>query len=203
MRGSPKGASKSGRLDFEVERRQEEVQKERERAADWTLKRRGGTRKSKTQVGAPKRKTRHHICAKNYIKSHKPLALKLTSSRIIQVSNNLHFYERRGVIIMKFMDKDDFEKQNVFGTGQANTAYAKYFIGDSFLNPLTDSKCGLFLANVTFEPGTVIAIPPEVKHWHGAKKDSWFSHIAAEIPGENTSNEWCEPVTDEEYNRLG
>lgn len=113
------------------------------------------------------------------------------------------FYERRGVIIMKFMDKDDFEKQNVFGTGQANTAYAKYFIGNSFLNPLTDSKCGLFLANVTFEPGAVIAIPPEVKHWHGAKKDSWFSHIAAEIPGENTSNEWCEPVTDEEYNRLG
>lgn len=55
---------------------------------------------------------------------------------------------------------------------------------------------------VSLEPGTVIAIPPEVKHWHGAKKDSWFSHIAAEIPGENTSNEWCEPVTDEEYNRL-
>lgn len=45
------------------------------------------------------------------------------------------------------------EKQNVLGTGQANTAYAKYFIGDSFLNPLTDPKCGLFLANVTFEPG--------------------------------------------------
>lgn len=56
---------------------------------------------------------------------------------------------------------------------------------------------------VSLVPGTVIAIPPEVKHWHGAKKDSWFSHIAAEIPGENTSNEWCEPVTDEEYNRLG
>ena len=231
-----------------MEGRQEEVQKERERAVEWTLKRRGGTRKSKTQVGAQERKTRHHmtrhhICAKIYTKSHKPLALKLTLSRIIQVSNNLNFYERRGVIIMKFMDKDDFEKQNVFGTGQANTAYAKYFIGDSFLNPLTDSKCGLFLANVTFEPGcrnnwhihhatkgggqmlictagegwyqeegkepvslvpgTVIAIPPEVKHWHGAKKDSWFSHIAAEIPGENTSNEWCEPVTDEEYNRLG
>ena len=52
-------------------------------------------------------------------------------------------------------------------------------------------------------PGTVIAIPPEVKHWHGAKKDSWFSHIAAEIPGENCSNEWCETVTDEEYNKLG
>lgn len=96
--------------------------------AEWTLRRRGGRRKSKRSE-----KTRHNICAKNYIKSHKPLALKLTSSRIIQVSNNLHFYERRGVIIMKFMDKDDFEKQNVFGTGQANTAYAKYFIGDSFL----------------------------------------------------------------------
>ena len=147
------GERKSCGLDFEVAGRCEEVQKERERAEDWTLKWRGGRRKSKTQVGAQERKTRHHICAKNYIKSHKPLALKLTSSRIIQVSNNLHFYERRGVIIMKFMDKDDFEKQNVFGTGQANTAYAKYFIGDSFLNPLTDPKCGLFLANVTFEPG--------------------------------------------------
>ncbi|HBV45108.1 MAG TPA: hypothetical protein DER14_08785 [Eubacterium sp.] len=55
------------------------------------MKRRGGTWKSKTQVGAPERKTRHNICAKNYIKSYKPLALKLTLSRIIQVSNNLHF----------------------------------------------------------------------------------------------------------------
>lgn len=55
---------------------------------------------------------------------------------------------------------------------------------------------------VSLTPGTVITIPPEVKHWHGAKKDSWFSHIAAEIPGEDTSNEWCEPVSDEEYNEL-
>ena len=47
MRGSPKGARKSGRLDFEMEGRQEEVQKGRERAADWTLKRRGDVRKSK------------------------------------------------------------------------------------------------------------------------------------------------------------
>ena len=143
---------------------------------------------------------------------------------------------------MKFMDKDDFEKQNVFGTGQANTAYAKYFIGDSFLNPLTDSKCGLFLANVTFEPGcrnnwhihkatkgggqmligvagrgwyqeegkpaieilpgTVIHIPANVRHWHGAAADSWFAHLAFEVPGEKTSNEWLEPVTDEEYDKL-
>lgn len=54
----------------------------------------------------------------------------------------------------------------------------------------------------SLEPGDVVVIPPNVKHWHGAKKDSWFSHIAVEVPGENTSNEWCEPVTDEEYNNL-
>ncbi|MGI6211438.1 MAG: cupin domain-containing protein [Anaerovoracaceae bacterium] len=55
---------------------------------------------------------------------------------------------------------------------------------------------------VSLEPGSVVAIPAEVKHWHGAKKDSWFSHIAIEVPGENTSNEWLEPVTDEEYDAL-
>ena len=54
----------------------------------------------------------------------------------------------------------------------------------------------------SLEPGDVVVIPPNVKHWHGAKKDSWFSHIAVEVPGENTFNEWCEPVTDEEYNNL-
>ena len=140
---------------------------------------------------------------------------------------------------MKYMDKDDFEKQNVFGTGQANTAYAKYFIGDSFLNPLTDPKCGLFLANVTFEPGCrnnwhihhaksgggqilicvagrgyyqewgkdavellpgdVVNIPVGVKHWHGAAPDSWFSHLAVEVPGEEASNEWLEEVNDADY----
>ena len=55
---------------------------------------------------------------------------------------------------------------------------------------------------VSLTPGTVITIPADVKHWHGAKADSWFSHIAVEVPGENTRNEWCEPVTDEEYARL-
>ena len=48
-------------------------------------------------------------------------------------------------------------------------------------------------------PGTVITIPAEVKHWHGAKKDSWFSHIAVEVPGEETSNEWLGPVVDVAY----
>lgn len=55
---------------------------------------------------------------------------------------------------------------------------------------------------VSLVPGTVITIGANVKHWHGAKADSWFSHIAVEVPGENTSNEWCEPVTDEEYEKL-
>lgn len=142
------------------------------------------------------------------------------------------------------MNEKEFETENVFGLGQPNDAFAQYFIGKSYLNPLTDSsKTSLFLANVTFEPGCrnnwhihhassgggqilictagfgwyqeegkpaqslkpgdVVTIPANVKHWHGAKKDSWFSHIAIEVPGEEISNEWCEPVTDEEYNQLG
>lgn len=144
---------------------------------------------------------------------------------------------------MKYLDKEKFDKANKFGTGNPNDAFAKYFVGNSFLNPLTNpKKTAVFLANVTFEPGcrnnwhihhakngggqllictagegwyqedgkdavelkegTVITIPPEVKHWHGAKKDSWFSHIAVEVPGEETSNQWCEEVSDEEYNKL-
>ena len=130
----------------------------------------------------------------------------------------------------------------LFGLGKPNTAYAQYFTGESFLNPLTDPTKTVFLANVTFSPacrnnwhihhatsgggqlllctagegwyqeenkppvslnaGTVITIPAEVKHWHGAKKDSYFSHIAVEVPGEGASNEWCEPVDDEAYNKL-
>ena len=48
-------------------------------------------------------------------------------------------------------------------------------------------------------PGTVIHIPAGVKHWHGAAADSWFSHLAFELDGENTSNEWLEPVDDAAY----
>lgn len=143
---------------------------------------------------------------------------------------------------MKIADKDEFEKQNVFGTGTPNTAYARYFIGESYLNPLTKPEDGLHLLNVTFEPGCrnnwhihhaksgggqillcvdgegwyqedgksaqslhpgdVVVIPPEVKHWHGAKANSWFSHLAIECPGEETSNEWLEAVTDEQYAAL-
>ena len=55
---------------------------------------------------------------------------------------------------------------------------------------------------VEMTPGSVINIPAEVKHWHGAAPDSWFSHLAIEIPGKNGSTEWCEPVSDAEYSKL-
>ena len=162
--------------------------------------------------------------------------------QVVQLNRKTINYPKREELMMKISSKEEFEKLNVFGTGAANTAYAKYFIGDSFLNPLTKAEDGLFLANVTFEPGcrnnwhihhakkgggqllictagegwyqeygkdavslvpgTVIVIPEGVKHWHGAKKDSWFSHIAVEMPGEECSSEWCEQVSDKEYNAL-
>ena len=115
--------------------------------------------------------------------------------------------------------------------------FSKYFIGQAYLNPLTQQ--GGPISNVTFEPGCrnnwhihhnggqillvtggkgwyqawgepaqelhpgdVVNIPPEVKHWHGAAKDSWFSHLAVEIPAEGASNEWLEPVDDEVYGKL-
>ena len=57
-------------------------------------------------------------------------------------------------------------------------------------------------APVEILPGTVINIPANVKHWHGAAKDSWFAHLAFGVPGNETSNEWLEPVSDSDYNRL-
>lgn len=55
---------------------------------------------------------------------------------------------------------------------------------------------------VEMNPGDCINIPPEVKHWHGAAKDSWFSHLAIEVPAEDGANEWLEKVDDEEYSKL-
>ena len=144
---------------------------------------------------------------------------------------------------MKYSNKDDFEKANIFGMGNPNDAFAQYFIGNSYLNPLNEfEESPVFVANVTFEPGcrnnwhihkarngggqiliciagegwyqeegkdaeslvpgTVITIPANVKHWHGAKADSWFSHIAVEVPGDDASNEWLEEVDDEHYKNL-
>ena len=57
-------------------------------------------------------------------------------------------------------------------------------------------------APLELHPGDVVNIPPEVKHWHGAAPDCWFSHLAVEVPGEGTSNEWCEPVPEETYKEL-
>lgn len=131
------------------------------------------------------------------------------------------------------MNKEEFNKSNIFGLGKENIEYSKYFVGTSYLNPLAKTT-NMSLANVTFEPGCknnwhihhatngggqilicvagsgwyqeygkdkvslepgmVITIPANVKHWHGAKDDSWFSHIAVEVPGENTSTEWLEKV---------
>ena len=55
---------------------------------------------------------------------------------------------------------------------------------------------------IEMKPGDCVNIPAGVKHWHGAAKDSWFSHLAVEVPGENGSNEWLEPVSDEEYDKV-
>ncbi len=52
---------------------------------------------------------------------------------------------------------------------------------------------------IEMKPGDCVNIPEGVKHWHGAAADSWFSHLAIEVPGENGSNEWLEAVNDEEY----
>lgn len=130
--------------------------------------------------------------------------------------------------------------QMVFPIGQPNEGFAQYFIGQSYLAPVSGSQVGIF--NVTFEPGCrnnwhihhadqgggqilvclagrgyyqewgkpaqelhpgdVVNIAVGVKHWHGAAPDSWFSHLAVEVPGVNGSNEWLEAVTDEVYKTL-
>ncbi|MEY8392942.1 carboxymuconolactone decarboxylase family protein [Lachnospiraceae bacterium 45-W7] len=128
----------------------------------------------------------------------------------------------------------------VFPIGEPNDAFAQYFIGQSYLAPVSKEQMGIF--NVTFEPGCrnnwhihhadkgggqilvcvagrgyyqewgkepqvmvpgdTVNIPVSVKHWHGAAPDSWFSHLAVEVPGENGGNEWMEPVNDEQYSKV-
>ena len=143
-------------------------------------------------------------------------------------------------MVREVYEDDKTGKEPMFGLGKTNDAYAQYFVGQSYLNPV--NKEGVFIANVTFEPGCrnnwhvhraskgggqillctdgegwyqeegtkarklmpgdVVYIAPGIKHWHGATRDSWFSHLAIEVPGEETSNEWLEKVDDEEYDRL-
>ncbi|MGM9648830.1 MAG: carboxymuconolactone decarboxylase family protein [Butyricicoccaceae bacterium] len=125
----------------------------------------------------------------------------------------------------------------VFPIGNSNDAFAQYFIGNSYLAPVSTEQVGIF--NVTFEPGCrnnwhihhaesgggqilicvggcgfyqewgqdtivmkpgdAVNIPAGVKHWHGAAPDRWFSHLAIEVPGKETVNEWLEAVTDDAY----
>ncbi len=131
-------------------------------------------------------------------------------------------------------------EQTLFPLGEKNDAYAQYFIGQSYLAPLSTEQVGIF--NVTFEPGCrnnwhihnaskgggqilicisgqgwyqqwgkdpqkllpgdVVNIPAGVKHWHGAAANCWFSHLAIEVPGEQTSTQWCQEVSDEAYQIL-
>ena len=55
---------------------------------------------------------------------------------------------------------------------------------------------------IKIKSGDIVHIPPNVKHWHGAAADSWFRHLAIEVPGDNCKTQWCEPVSDEEYKKL-
>ena len=137
-------------------------------------------------------------------------------------------------------EKGKFEQEMIFPIGKPNDGFSQYFIGQSYLAPLSSKQVGIY--NVTFEPGCrnnwhihhakkgggqilvcvagagwyqewgkparllhpgeVVNVPAGVKHWHGATADSWFAHLAIEVPGEKTSNEWLEAVTDKEYNNL-
>ncbi len=143
-------------------------------------------------------------------------------------------------IVEESNEKEKHEASMVFPIGEPNDGYAQYFIGKSYLAPISTNQVGIF--NVTFEPGCrnnwhihhadegggqilvcvagkgyyqewgkdaiemnpgdCINIPVGVKHWHGAASDAWFSHLAIEVPGVNCSNEWCEPVQDDDYNVL-
>ncbi|HUM83907.1 MAG TPA: carboxymuconolactone decarboxylase family protein [Lachnospiraceae bacterium] len=137
-------------------------------------------------------------------------------------------------------DKENFQKEIFFPIGEPNDAFAQFFVGQSYLAPVSTEQVPIY--NVTFEPGCrnnwhihhaaagggqmlicvggrgwyqeegkeaveltpgkVVNIPAEAKHWHGAAADSWMAHLAIEVRGEETSNEWCEPVSEEEYGKL-
>lgn len=142
--------------------------------------------------------------------------------------------------VSELSEMDKYQNTIFFPIGEPNDAYAQYFVGQSYLAPVSTNQVPVF--NVTFEPGcrnnwhihhasknggqmlicvggrgfyqewgkepiemmpgTVVNIPANVKHWHGAAPDSWFSHLAVEVAGEDTSTEWLEPVSDEDYSRL-
>ena len=141
--------------------------------------------------------------------------------------------------VAELSEKDKYQNTIFFPVGAPNP-YGKYFVGLSYLAPVSTGQIPVF--NVTFEPGcrnnwhvhhaesgggqmlicvggkgffqeygkdavemipgSVVSIQAGVKHWHGAARDSWFSHLALELPGEGVSTEWREPVSDAEYNNI-
>lgn len=185
------------------------------------------------------------------LKSHLAIGKEhgVTKTEVVEIVTQLAFYcgwpkaWSTFPLIEEVYGEDEGEgakNLSVFPVGEKNDAFAKYFIGQSYLAPVSTSQVPVY--NVTFEPacrnnwhihhakngggqmlicvagrgwyqeygkeprelhpGDVVNIPAEVKHWHGAAKDTWFQHLAVEVPGEETGTEWCEPVGDEEYNIL-
>lgn len=185
------------------------------------------------------------------LKSHLAIGKEhgVTKTEVVEIVTQLAFYcgwpkaWSTFPLIEEVYGEDEGEgakNLSVFPVGEKNDAFAKYFIGQSYLAPVSTSQVPVY--NVTFEPacrnnwhihhakngggqmlicvagrgwyqeygkeprelhpGDIVNIPAEVKHWHGAAKDTWFQHLAVEVPGEETGTEWCEPVGDEEYNIL-
>lgn len=135
------------------------------------------------------------------------------------------------------MKNEAIKKGVIFPAGPQNDAYAKYFVGQSYLqNLVADPEVNVGVGNVTFEPGCrnnwhihhdgfqillvtggegwyqeegkpaqrlkpgdVVVTHDGIKHWHGATKDSWFSHVAITAG----TPEWLEPVSEQQYEAIG
>lgn len=200
-----------------------------------------------TSQGITDNSLKYHIMnAKNHGVSRKEMAAIIThvafyagwpkAWAVFNLAKEVYGEESEGLT-----EKDRYQNTIFFPIGSPNDAYAQYFVGQSYLSPVSTEQVPVF--NVTFEPGcrnnwhihhakngggqmlicvggrgyyqewgkdaveltpgTVINIPANTKHWHGAAPDSWFSHLAIEVPGEETSAEWLEPVSEEDYSKLG
>lgn len=182
----------------------------------------------------------------NSLKYHIENAKKLgvTKTEMVEIITHIAFYVGWPnawavfpLVREVYADEKINASDSLFGLGEENTAFEKYFVGKSYLKPLNVDGVGVY--NVTFEPkcrnnwhihhkggqillctdgegwyqewekparklvpGDVVYIAPEVKHWHGAGADEWFTHIAIEIPADGANNEWLEAVEDDEYEKL-
>ena len=195
-----------------------------------------------TSQGITDNSLKYHIMnAKNHGVSRKEMAAIIThvafyagwpkAWAVFNLAKEVYGEESEGLT-----EKDRYQNTIFFPIGSPNDAYAQYFVGQSYLSPVSTEQVPVF--NVTFEPGcrnnwhihhakngggqmlicvggrgyyqewgkdaveltpgTVINIHANTKHWHGAAPDSWFSHLAIEVPGEETSAEWLEPVSEED-----